>query len=294
MKILIIGGSGFIGTYLANHFQSMKQDVTVFDIYYSKKLNKKIKYIKGSIINSRLLNKSIKNFNIVFHFAGVSDIEYSLRNPLKTININILGTYNVLKACLKNKVKRVIFGSTIYVQSSQGGFYKISKHASELLIREFKKRYKLNYTILRFGSVYGVGASKNNGITKIINNHLINPKFLQYDGSSLAQRKFIHVNDVARICYKILSNDYKNKTILVTGNKNIKIRNLMFILKNLLKTKAKIKYKNKQQIGHYVYHPKNEEKINILNYTTPQSKNFKKNLIELIDSQKKIIFKNEI
>lgn len=287
MKILIIGGSGFIGVYLANLLISKKHDVTVLDIRISKNLDKKIKFIKGDITKKNLLEKVTKRFDYVYHFAGVSDIEYSLKNPIKTININILGTYNVLQACLQNKIKRIIFGSTIYVHSSQGSFYKISKQTSELMIREYKKRYNLSYTILRFGSVYGIGADKNNGITKIINNYLKNPTVLQYDGSKLAQRKFIHVNDVALTCNKILHKNYKNKTILVTGGKNIKIVDLMIILKNLLKTKAKIKFKNHQQIGHYILHPNKEKKIKIYQLKFDQSKKLKKNLVELIESIKK-------
>jgi len=287
MKILIIGGSGFIGEYLANLLKSKKHDVSVLDIKASNNLNKKIKFIKGDITDKNFLEKVIKHFDYVYHFAGVSDIEYSLKNPVKTINVNILGTYNVLQACLKNRIKRIIFGSTIYVQSSQGSFYKISKQTSELMIREYKKRYNLNYTILRFGSVYGIGADKNNGITKIINNYFKNTKVLQYDGSKLAQRKFIHVSDVALTCNKILHKNFKNKTILVTGGKNIKIKDLMYILKNLLKTRAKIKFKNQQQLGHYIIHPNKEENIDISQLKFDQSKKLKKNLIELIESIRK-------
>ena len=77
--------------------------------------------------------------NIVFNFAALSDIEESIYNPLNTAQINIIGNINVAIACIKSKVKKLIFASTIYVHSKQGGFYKVSKQSSELFLEEFFK-----------------------------------------------------------------------------------------------------------------------------------------------------------
>ena len=91
---------------------------------------------------------------MVYHLAGISDIGDAMISPIKTSKINILGTLNILEGCVKFRVKRFIFASTIYVLSKQGGFYKASKQSSEIFIEEYNKIHKLNFTILRVGSIY--------------------------------------------------------------------------------------------------------------------------------------------
>ena len=75
---------------------------------------------------------------------------------------------NVLELCKKYKVKRLIFASTIYVYSTDGNFYKCSKQSSESFIEEYNKQYNLEYTILRYGSIYGPRSNTSNGIYRIV------------------------------------------------------------------------------------------------------------------------------
>ena len=108
---------------------------------------------------------------------------------------------NATECALKNNIKKYIFASTIYVHSSQGGFYKVSKQSSELFIEEYYKRRKLPYTILRFGTVYGPGSSNNNGLKKIVYK-AIKEKKLEYSGSKNAERRFLHVSDAVNAVLK--------------------------------------------------------------------------------------------
>ena len=153
--------------------------------------------ILGDITKMQSLRKAIRGSDIVYHFAGISDIGESIKKPSETVKINIIGIANILQLCKKYKVKRIILASTIYVSSSQGGFYRVSKQASELMLEEYKKRFGLNYTITRFGSIYGPRSSKNNGLTKIIFN-LLKHGNLQYGGTSKARRRLIHEVDAAK------------------------------------------------------------------------------------------------
>ena len=95
-----------------------------------------------------------------------------------------------MEAAVKNKVKRYVFASSIYVLSSQGGFYKTSKKSVESFIEEYNKRDNLNYTILRYGSVYGPDSDERNGIKKIISSCL-KDKSILYGGTSKAERKIL-------------------------------------------------------------------------------------------------------
>ena len=255
MKVLIFGGNGFLGKYLVRELISRKFRVTIFDRSFPKGISKKnFNFIQGDIQNKNKTIKAIKGQKIVYNFAGISDIGDAMIDPIKTSKINLLGTLNILEGCIKHKVKRFVFASTIYVFSRQGGFYKASKQSSELFIEEYKKIHKLNYTVLRFGSIYGKGADPRNGISKIIRSALKN-KNITYGGTRRAIRRFIHAKDAAIASVKILSNRYKNKSVLITGSQNIKIIKLIKLIKNIFKSKKRVFFKRKPLMGHYDKNP---------------------------------------
>ena len=104
------------------------------------KRNKNINFIQGNILNYKKVLKASKNQDIIYNFAGISDIGDAMKNPILTSKINILGSIYTLDAAVKNKVKRYIFASSIYVLSRQGGFYKSSKQSIETFIDEFNKK----------------------------------------------------------------------------------------------------------------------------------------------------------
>ena len=138
-KICVIGGGGFLGSHLVDELVlTNKFEVHVLD-YKKKYENKKAKYFYSDIRDKNKLNKFLKRTHTVYHFAAQADIEESKLKVIDTLDINILGTANILNSCILNKVKRIIFSSSIYVYSNKGGFYRISKQTCESLIEEFCK-----------------------------------------------------------------------------------------------------------------------------------------------------------
>lgn len=168
MKIIIFGGSGFLGKNLASFFLQKKYVVTIFDKKKSFLKHKNLTKIQSDIENFNDVNKAIKGNDFVYNFAGISDIEESIKKPADTVKINILGTINTLEASLKFGVKKYLFASSIYVSSNQGGFYRTSKKASELYIEEYQRRFNQKFTIIRYGSIFGIASDKRNGISKIM------------------------------------------------------------------------------------------------------------------------------
>ena len=256
MKILIIGGNGFLGTHLALELKKRGHKVSIYDLSGINVFNKKIKTTIGSIINKKKLEKVIKNQDVVYNYAAISDIEKSFINPIKTIKTNILGNTLVLDLCVKHKVKKFIFGSTIYVHSSQGSFYRVSKQASELIINEYSKKYNLKYTILRFGTIYGPGSSLNNGLSKIVRNAIRYNKLI-YSGSKKSQRRFIHIKDSTSASIEILKKKYNNQNILITGDKVFKISKVLKMVSKILSINKKPIYKYKINESHYNSSPYN-------------------------------------
>ena len=222
-----------------------KYSVTIFDLKKKNWMNKKANFKIGNILNYNMVKQQISKHNIIFNFAGVSDLDEALSNPIKSIKFNILANAQILDLCVKYKIIRYVYSSSIYANSTEGGFYRCSKLAAEQYINEFSKSKNLAYTILRYGSLYGPRAGLNNGVKKIIEKAKSHRKLI-YFGSKLAVRKYIHVHDAAKASVKILSGSFKNKTVILTGKKSHKINEIFKFLAKNLNIKDKFIFKNQK------------------------------------------------
>ncbi len=285
MKITILGGSGFLGSHVVDALVRKGHKVKVFDIKRSIWLPKGIKMYKGDILNTKSLDKAIKGADIVFHFAALADLDRALKDPINSVKINILGTVLALEMCRKHNIKRFIYASTIYVNSVEGGFYRSSKKAGEDYIKEYKKIYNLNYTILRFGSLYGERANETNGVRKIIKSAIENNK-ISYNGNKRAVREYINVSDASKACVEILKKKYNNKHIILTGTKKIKVSHFLSHLSKILNISKKIEFKNLKTTGHYVVSPYTYKPEKAEKFVLKSSSNFYKNLPQLINEIK--------
>lgn len=289
-KIIVFGGSGFIGSHVAEALNEKGYRVVIADLKKNNKINKNIKFKKIDINNKKKVFNLVKKASIVYNFAAIADIQDSYDNPLRSLNINIIGCANILQACADYKVKKFILASSIYANTSQGGFYRVSKQACEIMAMEYSKVYNLNFTILRFGSIYGPRSNLKNGLLKIVYDS-IKKKKLIYRGTNKAVRSYIHVKDAAKSSVEILANKFNKKVVLIKGKKEIKITNLLLILKKILKIDSKLFFLNKTQKGHYDKKPKEIKKIKTIEHYTKKTQNFEKSLLELVKIIKKKTFK---
>ena len=154
-KVVVVGGSGFIGSHVADRLTKLGYLVTIYDCFASNWCLPNQEMVVGDVLDLEQLKKTVNGADIVYNFAAISDLNQALSSPIETVNSNILGNINVLESCILNNVKRFMFASTVYVHSREGGFYRCSKQASEAYIEEYNRIYGLNYTILRYGSLYG-------------------------------------------------------------------------------------------------------------------------------------------
>ena len=133
----------------------------------------------------------------------------------------------------------------MYVSGSHGSFYKCSKTSCEDFIKEYKKRYNLNYTILRYGSLYGPRSDEKNGLYRIIKK-IIDSKKIYFEGDVEAVREYIHVQDAAKASIEILNKRFENISINITGQQSITMMNLLKILKEILSIKKPIKVEKRR------------------------------------------------
>ena len=254
MNVVVLGGSGFLGSHVSDELSKRGHKVKIFDKKKSKWIKPNQKMYIGNVLDAKRLQKIIKGADAVFHFAALADIDHSLNEPIDTVNVNILGTVKALDICRQFNVKRFVYASTIYVNSIDGGFYRSSKKAAEDYVDEYNKIYGLNYTILRFGSLYGQRSDDTNGIKKILRNAILNNN-IGYSGSQRAVRNYIHVSDASKACVDILNTKYKNKYITITGKRKINVRDFLINLSKILKISKKIKFHNRKTTGHYDISP---------------------------------------
>ena len=254
-KAVVVGGSGFIGSHVADHLSDAGYQVIIYDKTKSQWLRNDQEIIIGDVEDSEKLNQAIVDAEVVYNFAALSDINQALKQPLKTININIVGNLNVLEACRANKVKRFIYASTVYVHSREGGFYRCSKQASEAYVEEYQKIYGLDYTILRYGSLYGPRADKTNGLYRVVQSALKNG-VVSYEGDIDAMREYIHVEDAARASIKALNDEFINESVVLTGQEPMKVIDMLKILSEILGLPPEsVKFSEDKYAGHYIRTP---------------------------------------
>jgi len=282
-KAVVVGGSGFIGSHVADYLSDAGYQVTIYDKTKSLWLRNDQNIVYGDVQDSNKLNETIANAEVVYNFAALADLNQALKQPIKTINVNILGNLNVLEACRIHKVKRFIYASTVYVHSREGGFYRCSKQASEAYIEEYQKIYGLDYTILRYGSLYGPRADETNGLYRVVQSALKNG-FVSYKGDVDAMREYIHVEDAARASVNALNDEFINESVVLTGQEPMKVIDMLKILSEILGFSPKtVKFSEDKYAGHYVrtpyaYQPKLGKK-----YTPPIHVDLGQGLLQVID-----------
>ena len=253
-KVVVVGGSGFIGSHVADHLSKAGYQVTVYDKVYSPYLRKDQEMVIGDVVDSEKLNHVISVADVVYNFAALADINKALEEPIQTV-INILGNLNVMEACRIHGVKRYIYASTVYVHSREGGFYRCSKQASEAYVEEYQKIFDLDYTILRYGSLYGPRADKTNGLYRIIESALKNG-VVKYQGDIESMREYIHVDDAAKSSISAISDEFRNESVVLTGQEPMKVIDMLNMLSEILGLPTEsVEFVEEKYAGHYIRTP---------------------------------------
>lgn len=254
MKILVTGGAGFLGSHIVDALESRGHDVSVFDVIPSKYASAKTKTIIGDITDRNAVDGAVKGHDVVYHFSGISGIEDCKKNPRKAFDVNAGGTLNVLEACVHHAVARIVFASSAYVFSKYGYVYKTTKIACENMIRDFSQMYGIKYTNIRYGSLYGRRADERNSIYNLLRSALIDGKVV-YKGSGDEMREYIHVCDAANISADILSHEYENKDIIITGNEKFKYKDILKIIQEIIDKDVFVDIKEREDCCHYTLTP---------------------------------------
>ena len=267
-KFLVIGGAGLIGSHTVDYL--IKEDVNEVIIYdnmtrgSTENLNKALKdprvkvyEVGGDILQTDILNNAIKNIDGVFHFAALWLLQCH-EYPRSAFNVNIQGTFNVMDACVKENVKKLIYSSSASVYGdaiknpmeedhpfNNKNFYGATKICGEALLRAYHHRYKLDYLGLRYMNVFGPRQDYKGAYIAVIMKMLDSIENNQNPvifGDGSESFDFVSVKDcaLANICAmkSNLSNQFYN---VGTGTKT-SLKELAQLLLKLTKSDLSINY----------------------------------------------------
>jgi len=253
-KVVVFGGTGFLGSHVADALTEAGYRVFIYDIKDSPFLRESQIMVVGDILDEVNVFNTVKNARYVFNFAGIADIGEASEKPFDTIKINVLGHTVILNACVENNVERILFASSIYVYSNAGSFYRVSKQACELLTEAFYEKYGLEYTILRYGSLYGPRAQMWNGVYRYVYQALIENR-IDHPGTGEERREYIHVIDAARLSVEVLKPEFVNEYVIITGTQSLSSKELLTMIKEILHGKVEINFSGKKRDDHYTISP---------------------------------------
>src|SRR5215472_4872712 len=188
----VIGGAGFLGSHVADQLTDSGYAVRIFDVVASRWCRPAQRMIVGDVLDLNSVRQAVAGADVVYHFAALADLDAARDKPLETVQVNVQGTVNALEACRTGGVKRFVYASTVYLYRRQGGFYRCSSQAAELYVEEYQRTYELDFTILRYGSLYGPRSDETNGLYQIVRAAL-ETGTISYYGNPESMREYIHV-----------------------------------------------------------------------------------------------------
>lgn len=219
MKILVTGGAGFIGSNVVDAFVLAGHEVAILDNLTTGKkenLNAAAKFFQADLRDRAQVDRVMTEFSprIVNHHAAQIDVRRSLAEPIYNAEVNELGTLNLLEAAVQRGVEKIIFASTggaIYGEvSDQAGAaedhpqepispYAITKRAVEMYLYAYQKLRGLNFTVLRYGNVFGPRQDPlgEAGVIAIFCGKLLQGKTATIYGDGEQLRDYVYVGDVA-------------------------------------------------------------------------------------------------
>ena len=267
-KILVIGGAGFIGSYVvAELLKENINQVVIYDNFARGKkeyLNESLKDERcsifpfgGDIREVDILNKAMEGMDYVVCLAAMW-LLHCKDYPRTAFDVNISGTFNVLEACVKNNIKKFIWSSSASVYGdavelpmtenhpfNNKNFYGASKIAGESMCTAFNDRYGLSVIGLRYMNVYGPNQDQTaayTGVVPIMLNKIEANESPVINGDGSQAYDFIYVEDVARCNLKALKSDVNHGFYNVGTEEQTSIKELCETILKLKRSNLKVKY----------------------------------------------------
>lgn len=257
-KILVIGGSGFMGRNLIFKLIEEGYKVKLLDLIKPNWLNNKIEFIEGNFLHEHIVDEAIHNCFAIYHLASTTLPKTSNEDPVFDINTNLAGTIQILQKCITYKTKKIIFtssGGTIYgipdelpttEKSSTNPIcsYGIVKLAIEKYLKLYHKLYGMDTCSLRISNPYGYFQrhDKGQGVISVFCKSFSTGKAIEIWGKGNIKKDFIYIDDLMEAMIKPLEIECNGEEINIGGGESFCLNEIINFLQNYTKKEIKINY----------------------------------------------------
>jgi UDP-glucose 4-epimerase len=241
VKVLVTGGSGFIGSHVVDRLLAHGHEPRIFDLVQSRYHDPSaVEYVPGDLLDSESVRHAVRGNDAVVHLAAVSDVNKVLAEPALAEAVNAGGTRAVLEAARLEGVPRVVYASTVWVYGSSNGhgpvdedepftlpghLYTATKLAGEMYCSSFGELYGLGTTIARFGIPYGPRARPATVLAAFVARALAGePITIAGDGTQ--SRRFVYVEDLAEGVVAALDPVAVGRVYNLVGSENTSVRQI--------------------------------------------------------------------
>lgn len=260
MRILITGGAGFIGSNLAIRLHKEGHQIVVLDILLrGNKLPssflEKITLIEGDVRDYNAVLKASKNCDVIYHFAAVLGVDIVADNPVETMDVEVIGTRNIVLAALENNISKILYASTsgIYGHSAIGNSalteeilvdprtsYAMAKRYNEIYLASHHFEKGIDIISLRFFNVYGASQDNRMVIPRFFE-QAISDDVLTIFGSGKQTRDFTYIDDTIEACVRLLT--VKGSHIVnIANEKEWSIEDLAKTIVKITNSKSTLEY----------------------------------------------------
>ncbi|MBJ6749675.1 NAD-dependent epimerase/dehydratase family protein [Geomonas anaerohicana] len=268
-RVVVIGGAGFIGSHVVGELLKTEVgSVVVYDNFTRGKMSNLDPHLAdprctiyphgGDVRDVDLLDDALKGADYVIHLAAMW-LLHCRDFPRTAFHVNIEGTFNVLEACVRNQVKKLVYSSSASVYGdavevpmtedhpfNNRNFYGATKIAGEAMCRAYFDRYGLNYVGLRYMNVYGPHQDQTavyTGVIPIMLNKIDANEQPVINGDGSQAYDFIDVEDVARCNVKALISEATDRFYNVGTGVQTSIRELCDLILELKQSDLKVQYR---------------------------------------------------
>jgi UDP-glucose 4-epimerase len=241
MKIAVTGGSGFIGSHVVDRLLDAGHDVLSLDIEPTP-IDPRAGYRQLDVLDLPAVTAALDGSEVVFHIAGMSNVDFAFADPVRTVRLNVEGTGNICEAARQVGVARVLFASTVWVYGAVGDqadaapltedaeitlgraghVYTSTKLAAELLLHSYQQTYGLPFTILRYGIPYGPGMRDELVLARFVRKAL-GGESLTVAGDGRQFRNYVFVRDLADAHVSALTDAAVNATFALEGSEPVSV-----------------------------------------------------------------------
>jgi len=269
MNIAILGGCGFIGSYLAEALLEESHRITIFDNLNTDQKNLNhikdmVRFIGGDFANAIDVAKAIEGAEIVIHLVGSTLPENSLKNPIYDIETNVIGSINLFEQCVKTGVRKVVFissGGTVYGIPQSTPImethalnpinpYGLSKMIIEKYLSLYSYHYGMDYTVLRLSNPYGVrqNPKTGQGVTASWMYRVKNSEPIEIWGDGTVIRDYFHIKDAVRALKLAAFVNSDQKVFNVGSGKGLSLLQLHEVLEEIVGKHVPVTFKNVRRV----------------------------------------------